>query len=66
MSKKKYETHSHFECAKAKLMRWGNDPIVAECSRNGERHVASTIIACPSFEKRMREPIIEQRKKRNE
>lgn len=66
MSKKRKNLtpHPHIDCQKAKVMQYGNDPLVVQCGVNGERHVASTATTCPYFIPRQGEPIIEHHRKR--
>lgn len=64
MSKRKILTfHSHRDCAKAKLIQYSDDPLIAECTINKERHVASTLTPCQYFQPRTRAPEIEYREK---
>lgn len=65
MGKKiKYEPHPHFECKHGHLVKYTGDPVIAECQVTGERHVASTAVACPFFKKRDKNESVELRKKR--
>jgi len=60
--KKEHTFHPHGDCIKAKLVRYADDPLLAEC--RGEVHVASTLTDCPLFKQRNTPAQIEQRKKR--
>ena len=48
--KKERSFHPHGDCIKAKLIRYADDPLLAEC--RGEVHVASTLTDCPLFKQR--------------
>lgn len=58
------EPHKHKDCQLADLMQWGDDPLIAQCQVNGEKHVASTVVACPLFKPRQTEPTVEHKEKR--
>ena len=41
------------DCHNANLMRYGNDPLIAECRFGGIRNVASTPRVCGKFREHM-------------
>ena len=61
---KKVVVHKCYDCLKAKLMQWADDPIIAECSQTGEREVANYPNGCTLFKQNTKEPEIEHYKKR--
>lgn len=64
MAKKKpIELHAHRECARAKLIHYDPDPLIAQCDVDGDRHVASTYVACPYFKPRTTEANVEHKEK---
>lgn len=61
---KKTTHHRCHDCANAQLIRWADDPLIAQCRINGLRLVASTVTTCQDFKQRTAEPQVEHRKKR--
>ena len=60
--KKEHIFRPHGDCVYAKLIRYADDPLLAEC--RGEVHVASTLTDCTLFKQRTSPAQIEKRKKR--
>lgn len=63
MAKQK-QLHRCYDCLKAHLIQWADDPIIAECSLTGERDVANSLNSCTSFKQGPKDQEIEHRKKR--
>lgn len=65
MGKKKEISYNKcYDCSNAILMQYSDDPIVAECKVNHERQVASTLLPCPHFINRLRDAVVDKRRKR--
>lgn len=47
--KKNTKPFPHRLCVHAHLVQYANDPVIAECSIGGGKHVASAIVTCPEF-----------------
>lgn len=62
--KKELHFHLHEDCINAHLIKYTGDPLIAECMRNKECHVAATLVPCTFFKRRVGEKQIEYRKKR--
>jgi len=62
--RKEIRFHPHGDCAKAHLIQYTGDPLLAKCTLDGEVHVASTLTPCMQFKHRLGESVIEKRKKR--
>lgn len=60
----KIEPRRHSECERSKLIQYADDPVIAECNVNGERHVASTLVSCVFFKECKTKKETEHRKKR--
>lgn len=61
MAKKKSETIDNircFDCKKAVLLQWDNNPIIAVCNKLKTREVAMTIRSCPHYAKNPAKPEI--------
>lgn len=51
--------HRCVECVNAKVLRWGNDPLIAECLvKGGERFVANAITICEEWEERKKQLVV--------
>ena len=62
--KKELKFHRHADCARANLIRYTGDPLLAKCETDGEVHVASTLTPCLLFRQRTKPAEIENRKKK--
>lgn len=47
-----------FDCKEAKLLQWGNNPVISMCKYRLYKDVANTPRQCSHFAKRNGDPII--------
>lgn len=59
MSKKKEDPKVRcMECAKAALLQWDNNPVIAHCDLSSYGNVANSLRTCAGFKPSSKAPVI--------